>query len=103
MVENLDRLFRESKHYKEEYMSAYIDIILRANVERLEEAMSRKTVEEVLIKTGWAAEFEARGKAQGEAQEKASNIKQILELLRSGKSVEELTRIYEEQLNGLSE
>jgi hypothetical protein len=73
----------------------------------LEEAMSRKSVEGVLIKTGWAAEFEARGKAQGEArgkaQEKASNIKQILELLRSGKSVEELTRIYEEQLNGLSE
>jgi hypothetical protein len=96
-----------------------MDIIIRANVERLEELMSRKTVEEVLIKTGWAAEFEARGKAygeaqgeargkaygeaQGEARGKAQSIKQILELLRSGKSVEELTRIYEEQLNALSD
>jgi hypothetical protein len=81
----------------------------------LEELMSRKTVEEVLIKTGWAAEFEARGKAygeaqgeargeaQGEARGKAQSIKQILELLRSGKSVEELTRIYEEHLNALSD
>jgi hypothetical protein len=105
-VENLDRIVEESKNYSEEYMGAYMDIILRANMEGLEELMSRKTtVREVLIRTGLAAEFEARGeaigKAQGEAIGEARRMKQILEQLRSGKSVEELTRMYEEELNAL--
>jgi hypothetical protein len=68
-------------------------------VEKLEEPMGRKTIEEVLVKTGLAAEFEAQGRAEG----KASSMKQTLELLRSGKSVEELTRLYEERLNVLSQ
>jgi hypothetical protein len=93
-VENLDRIFEESKKYKEEYMEAYLDIIIRANAERLEEHMSRKTVEEVLIKTGWAAEFEARGEAR--------NLKEALELLRKGTTTEELMRRFEERLNALS-
>jgi hypothetical protein len=45
----------------------------------------------------------ALGEARGIARGKAQSMKQTLELLRSGKSVEELTRIYEEQLNALSE
>ena len=114
-VENLDRLLRESQNYKEEYMSAYIDIILRANEERWGELMRSEVLKEFFIKTGLAAEYEARGKAQGEARGiaqgeargivrgKAQSMKQTLDLLRSGKSVEELTRIYEEQLKALSE
>jgi hypothetical protein len=126
--ENLDRILRESKNYRVEYMRAYMDIIVRANAELLEqlmreECMGRKTIEEVLVKTGLAAEFEARGeirgkaqgraegkaqgrvegKVQGRVEGKASSMKQTLELLRSGTSVEELMRIYEEQLNALSE
>jgi hypothetical protein len=77
-------------------------------MEGLEELMSRKTtVREVLIRTGLAAEFEARGEAigeaRGEARGKAHSMKQILEQLRSGKSVEELTLMYEEELNALAD
>ena len=54
------------------------------------------------MSTSWG-KVQLCGKALGEARGKAQSMKQTLELLRSGKSVEELTRIYEEQLNALSE
>jgi hypothetical protein len=53
-------------------IGAYIEVLLEANADRLEEAFEmgngNMTVEEVLEKTGWAARFEARGEALGEVR-----------------------------------
>ncbi|MDR1030366.1 MAG: hypothetical protein LBL76_05790 [Treponema sp.] len=54
----------------------------------------RKAVEEVLIRTGWAAEFETR--------EETRNIEETLELLRKGTPAEELMRMLEDRLTALN-
>ena len=63
--------------------SAYRDVILRANVERVKEAlgMGNLTLEQVIEETGLAARWEARGEAQGEArgrrEEKVQNARNL--------------------------
>jgi hypothetical protein len=101
----IERLFTELGKYAEEvYIRAYIEIIMKANMESMEEVlMKNRTVEDLLIKTGLAAKWEAQGKAIGEARGEASQMKQTLELLRSGKPVEEVVQLYEEKLKALAE
>ncbi|MHB9290998.1 hypothetical protein Holit_00068 [Hollandina sp. SP2] len=52
--------------------------------------MHRDTMKNALIRIGWAAEFKVLRKTH--------SVKQILEQLQSGKSMEEPTQIYEEEL-----
>jgi hypothetical protein len=63
-------------------VGAYVDVISRANVERLEEAyqMSRKkvTLEQVLEDIGLTAKWEARGEVRGEARNKVEVAKNLI-------------------------
>ncbi|MDR1986808.1 MAG: hypothetical protein LBP88_07550 [Treponema sp.] len=105
----IERLFMELGKYAEAaYIRAYIEIIMKANAESIEEVlMKNKTVEEILVKTGLAAKWEAvgevRGETRGEALGAVNQMKQTLELLRSGKSAEEVVQLYEEKLKALAE
>ncbi|MDR2095327.1 MAG: hypothetical protein LBP76_07390, partial [Treponema sp.] len=94
--ESLKRVFEKSLGYKgEESVKVYVDILARANIEGMKEIteMARETLEEVLTAAGLTAVWEARGRSEGEAQ----GMKEALEMLRSGRSLEELERIYQER------
>ena len=86
-------------------IKAYLDIITRANTMSFEEAYTMrkqaKTFEQVLRDIGWIAKWEAEGEAKGTAigrQEGERKVHQIIDLLRSGKSPEEILREYDERL-----
>jgi hypothetical protein len=82
---------------------------MKANLKGMEEVtrMAAKTLDEVLIKAGLTARWEARGRAEGEARGRvegeARGLKEALDMLRSGKSPEEIERIYEEKRQRLRE
>ena len=62
-------------------LDAYIDVVFRANNEVLEDVMkkskSASSLEEVLIRTGLVAKWEARGEARGEERGEASKALDI--------------------------
>ncbi|MDR2095068.1 MAG: hypothetical protein LBP76_06070, partial [Treponema sp.] len=110
--ESLKRVFEKSLGYKgEESVKVYVDILARANIEGMKEIteMARETLEEVLTAAGLTAIWEARGRSEGEARGRmegrvegeargeAKGMKEALEMLRSGRSLEELERIYQER------
>jgi hypothetical protein len=98
--ESLKRVFEKSLGYKgEESVKVYVDILARANIEGMKEIteMARETLEEVLTAAGLTAIWEARGEERGKARWKAEGLKEALEMLRSGRSLEELERIYQER------
>jgi hypothetical protein len=103
-VGSLRAVLRESALRKDDAaMSVYIHMLLRANRETLEEvlAMGDATLEEVLERSGitarWEARGEARGEIRGEARGEARERRRFIELLKSGKSPEELLKMYEEE------
>jgi hypothetical protein len=96
-VESMDKLFKESRARRiESYMRAYLEVIIKANIETFREvlAMGDLTVEEVIEKSGLGAKLKARGEAIGEARGEARARKEMLELLKSGKSPEDIIKIY---------
>ncbi|MDR1174732.1 MAG: hypothetical protein LBK83_04605 [Treponema sp.] len=73
-VERINRITAEiAKAGKEARIKAYLDAIVRANVNVIEEVirMSDLTLEQVLERTGLIAKWEARGRAEGRAEGKA--------------------------------
>jgi flagellar biosynthesis/type III secretory pathway protein FliH len=92
---------------------AYLYAVLEANIETLREVltMGELTLEKVLEESGLTAKWEergevrgktlgkaegiAQGKAQGMAQGKAM-VRQVLDLLKSGKPPEEILKLYGE-------
>jgi hypothetical protein len=78
-------------------LGAYLYALLRANVETIEEvyrmADRKLTLEEALEKIGLTAEWEKRGEARGEARGKKLAWKEVIELLKQGRTVEELERM----------
>jgi hypothetical protein len=57
--------------------------------------MGDATLEEVLERSGITARWEARGRAEGETRGEARERRRFIELLKSGKSPEELLKMYE--------
>jgi hypothetical protein len=119
-VGSLRAVLRESALRKDDAaLGVYIHMLLRANRETLEEvlAMGDATLEEVLERSGITAKWEARGRAEGEtrgraegetrgraegetrgrAEAEARDRRRFIELVKSGKSVEELLKMYEEE------
>jgi hypothetical protein len=102
--ESLKKVLEESRKYlKEEYMKVYLDILLKANTQGIEELteMAGKTLDEVLTRAGLTAKWEARGRlkgrAEGEVWGEARGLKEALEMLRSGKTPQEIEKMYEEK------
>jgi hypothetical protein len=84
-VERINRITAEiARLGKAARIKAYLDAIVRANVNVIEEAvrMSDLTLEQVLERTGliakWEARGEERGKAEGEAQVKREVAKKLI-------------------------
>jgi len=72
-AQEANRLLLEvKKKGKEARISAYIDVIAKANFNTIEEVMNMSntatSLEDVFIRTGFAARIEARGQAEGEAR-----------------------------------
>jgi len=78
-------------------IQAYLDVIARANREALEEVIRMSgcslALEKVFEEVGWIAKWEARGEEKGRQEEK----KNIINLLKSGKSAEEIIQLMENE------
>jgi hypothetical protein len=85
--ESLERLILQSVKYKEDgALELYLDAVYNANKETMREAMKMNAVlEEIAEDIGLAAKWEARGKAEG--------IIEAIELIRKGKSPDEVKQI----------
>jgi hypothetical protein len=85
------------KRSKEAQLGAYLHALLSANQETIEEvakmAKERKTLEEVLERTGLTAEWERRGEARGKAIGEKTAWQKAIELLKQGYTVEQLERM----------
>ena len=81
-------------------MGAFLDAILRANTDRLEEimAMGGKTLEEVLEKAGLTAKWRAEGEARAEKRNKAKLESIVRNLVRRGLRSEEIAEMTELEL-----
>jgi hypothetical protein len=103
-AETVNYVMEEAKKPHRAQIGAFLDAVLRANVNRLEEvmAMGGKTLEEVLEKAGLTAKWEARGEARGEAGGEARrNIKIAQTLIQKGLPIEETAEITELDLKTL--
>jgi hypothetical protein len=86
-------------------IQAYLDVIARANIEALEEVIRMSDTalifEKVFEEVGWIAKWEARGEARGiaagEEKGRQEEKKNIINLLKSGKSAEEIIQLMENE------
>jgi len=86
-------------------IQAYLDVIARANREVLEEVIRMSdcslALEKVFEEVGWIAKWEARGEARGiavgEEKGRQEEKKNIINLLKSGKSAEEIIQLMENE------
>jgi len=80
-------------------IKAYLDVIAKANREVLEEVIRMSDTallfEKVFEEVGWIAKWEARGEVKGEARGRQEEKKNIINLLKSGKSAEEIIQLME--------
>jgi hypothetical protein len=77
-------------------IAAYLNVITEANTESIQEAMDMKkrlTFEQVMINTGLAAEWEAKGMAKGEANEKLEIARKMKKAGRPFNEIYEFTDI----------
>jgi hypothetical protein len=87
---HLTKIFKKSTQYvKETDLSAFMYALYQANKQVFREVLNMDYAEldEVFIETGWAARWEARGEARGE--------KKVIDLLKTGKTLEEVIKILE--------
>jgi hypothetical protein len=102
-AESLHKLLRESARRGDtvagELLETYIQMILRANTKILEEVMAMRDakLDAVLERSGITAKWEARGRAEGKALAETQERRRFIKLLKSGKSPEELLKLYEEK------
>jgi hypothetical protein len=68
---------------------------MRANAERLKEVLMKNPTLELLDELGITARAEARGEVRGMALGEA-RVRQVLDLLKSGKPPEEILQLYGE-------
>ena len=91
------RLGEEAKrHGKNAKIYAYMNVLSEANYKSVEEAIkmrsSAKSLEEVLIRTGLAAKWEARAEARGEKRRAMIIAKKMLNSGYSVKTVKALSK-----------
>jgi hypothetical protein len=103
-VQSLNKVLAESgKRKSESYMTAFLETVVRANKGTLLEVLKMEdlTLDEIFEQTGWAAKWEAQGEAigevKGEVRGEKKARKELLDLLKSGKSPEEIIRMYEDE------
>jgi hypothetical protein len=96
----LDRLYEIDKM---KASLAYLSVVLRANKREMMEVSMKKypTLEEIFIEAGFTKQWEARGETHGrklgEAHGRKLGEAHIIEMLRSGKSPDELIREYDQK------
>jgi hypothetical protein len=93
--ESLGKVLEESlEHLNEEYMKVYLYILLEANPQGAEEVkkMGRETLDEVLERMGMTETWAAQGRA-----EEVDEALVMLEMLRKGKPLDEIEKIYKEK------
>ena len=83
---------------------AYLDVLTRANIETLQEAirMSKSvlTLEKVFEEAGLVAKWEARGEARGKAEGKAEGKLEIAQKMKAaGRPLAEITEFTGIELN----
>ena len=81
---------------KETRIRAYLNVVMHANHNAVEEAVKMrkaKSLNEVLIRTGLAAEWEAQGEARGEQKTQ----KYVLDLINQGLTTDELKQRLEKK------
>jgi hypothetical protein len=93
-----DIILKESrKRGKEAELAAYIYALISANTETIEEvyrmANGKLTFNELMEKTGLAAEWEKRGEARGEAKGEKIGWQKAVELLKQGYTIEQLEQM----------
>jgi len=96
----------------EAQLDAYLDVLVRANPEAFLEAMNmarrkRETFEEVFTRAGLIPEWIERGRVQGREQGleqgKREEKQNIINLLKSGKSAEEIIQLMENGIVGTAD
>jgi len=92
-------------------LGAYLNVLIRANPEAFMEAENmarkkRKTLEEVFTEAGfipeWTERARVQGREQGLEQGKREGERNIINLLKSGKSAEEIIQLMENGILGMS-
>jgi predicted transposase/invertase (TIGR01784 family) len=92
-VERINRITVEiARLGKSARIKAYLDAIVRANPETLEEAihMSDVTLEQVFERTGLIAKWEARGEVRGKMEGKREVAKNLINI---GLSLEQIAQV----------
>jgi hypothetical protein len=105
-VERINRITTEiGRKGRVAQTGAYADVVSRANVGTVEEAIgmskSKKTLEQVLENAGWLAKWEAqgevkglkKGREQGLEKGRVQGASQALELIKGGKTPDEAMQI----------
>jgi hypothetical protein len=96
------RIIKKSTQYKEETnLDAFMFALYQANKQVFREVlkMDYAELDEVFIETGWAARWEARGEVRGEARGEKRGEEKIIELWKSGKSLDEALKVLEASNN----
>jgi len=88
-------------------LGAYLNVLIRANPKAFMEAENmakrkQKTFEEVFTEAGLIPEWIERGRVQGLEQGKREAERNIINLLKSGKSSEEIIQLMENGILGMS-
>jgi hypothetical protein len=99
-AKTLGRLLRESGRRRDDALTgAYIYAVLNANTETVKEVsqVGRLTLDKALESAGLTSKWEARGEARGEERGKVQGAQKVIELLKSGKSAEEVIQLYSEK------
>jgi uncharacterized protein with von Willebrand factor type A (vWA) domain len=85
-------------------IAAYLNVITEANTESIQEAVEMKkrlTFEQVMINTGLAAEWEARGMAEGQANEKLEIARKMKKAERPFGEIAEFTGLSPKTIQSL--
>jgi hypothetical protein len=89
-VEDIEKLLLEiRKHDNRQYLEIYMKTVLLANKRVYKEVlkMGDEEFDAIFEETGWAAKWEQRGELRGEQR--------MIDLLKSGKTPEEIIRMYD--------
>jgi hypothetical protein len=97
-VERIDRITTEiGRKGGTAQVGAYADVISRANVVKIREAVkmskSKLTLEQVFEEVGWTAKWEAQGLEKGRVQGRTEGASQLFELIKGGKTPDEAMQI----------
>jgi len=94
-------IYRQGKAVR---ISAYLDVIVRANAQTLREVIQMGdalTIEQVFEEVGWVAKREARGEARGESQKALKIAKNMIALGLPFETVVSATQLDPEKVKAL--